>query len=666
MIKLSKMHKTYNFLKTHSRYIYPTLLFCALLIFTLLKISGTSIGSYNDIFYGDESKDSSLIQGEPRQIRSDEWLVITQTIIAQKEAGFPRVNHNFNNGQDMSLISDAPYLEWSAIFKPQNFSFFLMPLENAFAFKWCFLFLLLALAAYYLSLKLVPGKVAFAVAVSLIAACSPFIFWWYQSTTILTFAYGLFILLLGINLIDKSPLSLFRKKLSVRTATLVRTAALSYVLIAFALLLYPPFQIPIALVTGFFLFGYLINASRGRGKSKKYILSLIIPFLCAVAVTGTVCATFIATRADVVHTISNTAYPGKRSVPSGGYNINSLLVTYLQPQIVNDNNQDDYYSNQSEVSNFLLLPLFFVIPLFYALAHIYIKKKQVDWIIVGLLTSTLLLLAHLFIPFASPLLKVFFLNLVPIERAIIGLGFVAIIIIIYLTRLYSSDIKLTRKTTWGVIIYSLLFLGISIASGLYVRELYPELIVSRKILILYALIVYSSMLLILINKGRIGAIVIALFSIYSVYQIHPLYQGLGPIYHSNVSAAIKEISKPDDVWGVAEDMRFENLPQISNRKAVTGVAFYPDLKFWGKHSESNDQSIYNRYAHIVLDKKTTQPILLVQKDVFVVSTSCNRSLVDQLDFILSTSVIEDSCLKLEKKISYPEETFFIYRVSHLD
>lgn len=650
------MKKILTLIKTHPVSLYPIILITLLVLLSALKISGTSIGEYHSVLYGQNTKDPSLVAGAPREIRSDEWLVITQAIIAQKEAGFPQFNTNFNGGQDMSLLTDAPYLEWSVLFKPQHFAFFVLPLENAFAFKWWFLLVLLALSTYFLCLRIVPKNIPFAIAMSIVAACSPFVFWWYQSTTVLSLAYGTLIVLIGMSMIDQKPLRLLGNHINKRNATILKVAALSYVLAAFALILYPPFQIPVAIVGGLFLVGYFIKAA--SHKPKKFLWALAVPFLISAVIAGAICGAFVATRADVVHTISNTAYPGKRTVPSGGYDINHLLTTYLQPQLVNNDRQTQYYSNQSETSSFILLPLFFILPLIYILTVLYIKKKKIEWPAIGLLIANFVLLCHLFVPGADLLSKLFLLHIVPIERAIIGLGFAGVLTVMYITKLL-SDMPLKKKQMIIIAVYSLIGLAIAIYCGLQVRDLYPEFIVSRKLLVLYAVIVYGGMALILFKKAAIGALILAAFSIFAVYQIHPLYKGLGPLYNGALTSTIKDLSTKDDVWAVAEDVRFESLPQLSNRQAVTGVAFYPNIDFWDDYS--NDATTYNRYAHIVLDKKIQQPILLVQKDIFVVSPRCNQKLAKHIDYILSAAPIEQSCLTLVKTIPYPEKTFYIYR-----
>src|SRR5688572_20935068 len=141
-----------------SIWLFPVVLTFLLLIFTAFGIHGSSIGTYHTALHGPTAEDPNLLFGEPRSIRSDEWLVNTQLTIAQENNGYQRINQNIGNGQDVSLLSDAPYKEWSTFFKPHNAAFFALPFDNAFAFKWWVMGYLLALSCYFFTLCLLPGK----------------------------------------------------------------------------------------------------------------------------------------------------------------------------------------------------------------------------------------------------------------------------------------------------------------------------------------------------------------------------------------------------------------------------------------------------------------------------------------------------------------------------
>ena len=129
------MHKLKSLVKrVKPVWIFPIIITVCLGAATVGKLSGSSFGPYYDTFLTG-SATPRLIAGSTQPIRSDEWLVVTQFTIAQEKAGYPLINHNLGSGKNMSLVTDAPYKEWSVIFKPQNLAFFAMPFENAFAFS---------------------------------------------------------------------------------------------------------------------------------------------------------------------------------------------------------------------------------------------------------------------------------------------------------------------------------------------------------------------------------------------------------------------------------------------------------------------------------------------------------------------------------------------------
>jgi hypothetical protein len=101
-----------TFLKRGSRsiWLFPAAATFILVALTIMQISGSSMGIYHTLFYGN-SKDSSLLANEPQGIRSDEWLLNTQMTVAQKNNNFKRINSNIGNGEDLSVLVDAPYIK---------------------------------------------------------------------------------------------------------------------------------------------------------------------------------------------------------------------------------------------------------------------------------------------------------------------------------------------------------------------------------------------------------------------------------------------------------------------------------------------------------------------------------------------------------------------------
>jgi hypothetical protein len=154
-------------------WLFPVVLLVIVLILALFRVSGSSVGYYNQLF--GTGHDANLLYGQPRAVRSDEWLVTTPMTVAQWRSGFSSTNEKIGDGVDMAAIFDVPYRDWSALFRPQNLSFFVLPLENAFAFKWWLLGGALAAAVYFLTLTLLPGRKVLAALLGLGLLLSPFV-----------------------------------------------------------------------------------------------------------------------------------------------------------------------------------------------------------------------------------------------------------------------------------------------------------------------------------------------------------------------------------------------------------------------------------------------------------------------------------------------------------
>ncbi len=234
-----------------SVWFFPVILLLPLVLLTTFKISGSSIGVYHNYFYG-TTRDSSLLSGTPRLVRSDEWRVNTQMTIAQENNHYNRINHNIGDSQDMSVLPDEPYKEWSELFKPHNWAFLILPFEQAFAFKWWIMGYLVIISCYFFILTILPGRKLLAVLLSLALFFSAFLQWWYVISALGCVYYSLFLLTAFIYLIRSKT----------RRQSLLLSLLISYLLVSFGLLLYPPFQIVCALAAATFGIGFLVQHSR--------------------------------------------------------------------------------------------------------------------------------------------------------------------------------------------------------------------------------------------------------------------------------------------------------------------------------------------------------------------------------------------------------------------
>lgn len=644
-----------------SVWLFPTILLVILAVLTAGKISGTSVGMYHNFLYGDASKDTSLLFGEPRAIRSDEWLFMSQLTAAQASSGFPKFNENIGStGRDMSIIIDVPYKEWSVIFKPQNLIFFILPLEYAFAFKWWLLLVLLITSLYFLLLRIFDNKRLLAAIFSIAGTCSPFIFWWYQTATVASVFYGMFIILLAFRIIDGEPLPKIRSK---KITIFLYGTALLYLLTCFALIQYPPFQIPVALVIVAVVTGKLLNSFFAHKKKLKPIIKPVVIMALGALGAGLLVGLFLYTRIEAVKDVAGTVYPGSRSISSGGLKKYYLFDGFLMPQLQSSARGASFFNNQSEVSNFILLLPFLLLP-GLVVSYKEFRKKKLDWIFIALQALGILFVIRMFTPLGDTFFSLILLNKVPNERLVISLGLVSLLHTFYLVQ----KIKPTTFKNYGrllvLVAYSLGCFGVMMLVGLRVKKVYPEFISNSYRIILFAAVVALIVYLLISGKKLFGGILLLVFSVASVIYIHPLYRGLGFITNNHVSETIKNQSDPDDVWAVSGDIVYENLAIIKNRDSLSGVQFYPNVEFWRNLGGPKNDDIYNRYAHVLFESPSTlsEPLRLLQPDLYLVQLNCSDFIRKELDFVVSNKTLTIPCVELLQTVTFPQKTFYLYRL----
>lgn len=641
----------------NSVWLFPVLLAIPFVIFTVFSIHGSSVGTYHKIMSG-EAPDKNVILNEPRSIRSDEWLVNTQKTISQYENDFKVVNDRLGTGENVSIIVDVPYKEWSIIFKPQNLAFFILPFENAFAFKWWLMGYLLMVSCYFFVLALAPRKRLLSASLAIALFFSAFVQWWYVYGTLASLYYSLFIATTVIYLWRQKT---FKKKIALGVL-------LTYLVSCFALVLYPPFQLACGLVLAAFLIGYALQQYPSWDKQAlKQNIGIV---LTSGLVAGAIVGVFVFTRLDIIKTASNTAYPGKRSVQSGGF----YPLHFLSPQLGYQFNSEAHTtrylidgkspSNQSETSNFLLLLPFLFAPSVYLLYRGYRHNKKIDWPLLLLSGLFLIFLLELFVPGFTPLSKLLLLDKVGGARSLIGLGLINLMVfVLFMRNLSRTQYSFPHK---AVIIYSLLIVGIEFALNYHAHESF-EPFISLRGAILFSLPLPVIVYLMLRKHFVTAAIVYAAFSIFISFGINPLYRGLTVITDDALSKAVEEMGASSEKRWISEGGYLENIATINGEPSLSGVYNYPQLKLW-EDIPGVPRDSYNRYAHVGFqitdDPAAPTALSLITPDSFVVKTnSCSDYLrKHNVGFIVTASILNGPCTSLEKTVSYPRTTLYIYRL----
>ncbi len=659
LFKIKKLlkHITKNFSK--SIWFFPAILFFVLIVMVSFKVSGTSIGIY-DSFFGGGSKDSGLIFGKPNSLRSDEWIVNSQMIIAQANNNYKQINNNIGSGQDMSILLDVPYKEWSVIFKPQNLAFFIMPFDYAFAFKWWIIGYLLVISVYFFTISILPDKKLFASLLALSIFFSPFVQWWYLNATLATIYLSLFTAIVYIKLL-KSYNSFHQ---------ILWAILLFYVLTCFALILYPPFQIPAALAVGVFAIGYLIKWA--KKEPKKNIIEKMIIFSIIIAATALTIMLFVLTRLPAIETIRNTAYPGTRIQLSGGFDykhIINLLSSHLSSQLQYPTKSLYYFTrsnslgNASEASNFVLLVPFLLVPSFYLIFKRFREKASIYYPLLFTNLLIIFFILWLIVPGINILGEITLLKMVPHARLVIGLGLLGIVQLVLFIKLYGNSYISKKPTKFYIVAYCILVLIIETIVSLYVQRHYPGYIGYTKA-ILFSLPIPAIIYLILTKKYILSIAIYLVLSFYMTYRVNPLYMGTNILTKTPISNEIKRINKQQSASWVSEDIHLENFASMNGARSYSGVFAYPQLEI---------EYIYNRYSHTAynfdreINRKIKTTLKLVNPDSFAIVTEpCSDFMKDHnIGYIITTGHFDEKekCTSLIKEVNYPGKVIYIYRLN---
>jgi hypothetical protein len=257
------------------------------LIYICFELTPSSYGMFLDVL---QAPEAGPVVGISRGIRSDEWAVATPLFQACIRNGFRRINETSFYHEDLRNFTALPLKDWSLIFKPQLWAFFVLPPALAYSifytlFMWAFL------AGYFLFFRELEVPAWLAAVTTVIVYFSGFTqFWW----TI----YGF--LLAGlpwILLIVLRPMAWWKKTLLCVWAFPALVLAQAY---------------PILLVT--LAWGALILLLALR----PTLLRSPGEIIAIAAGSLTVALVIFFYYGNVITIMSNTVYPGHRISAAGG------------------------------------------------------------------------------------------------------------------------------------------------------------------------------------------------------------------------------------------------------------------------------------------------------------------------------------------------------------
>lgn len=285
----------------------------------VLDLNGSSEGMYS-AGYGHGARVKSWI-GAPRAIRADEWAYETPDILNQ----YLRADHfaaedSVLGNHYIALTANVPVKHMSTVFRPQFWSFFVLPVDYAYAFYWQAKALIL-MGGVFTFLLWITGSSAWALTGALWYFFSPLIQWSYSWPSALPEMIGT----ICLATIFFAYLTVGRNSLALALSAI----GASVCSIDFALCAYLPHMIPLFWVAVATLIAWCIVSSKSIFVREKCIARLAA---CALAFSliAIIGWTTYGELKPAISSVAQTVYPGQRVVPGGSMPIWELTSHFMQ------------------------------------------------------------------------------------------------------------------------------------------------------------------------------------------------------------------------------------------------------------------------------------------------------------------------------------------------
>lgn len=634
------------------RFWVPLLLLVTLAGLTALGINGSSAAAIRPALGSPVSSDPHLFVGSPLRVRADEWAINTPLSIMQVRTGMPRTQPLLGNGADMALSYDVPIADRWAVFHPQHWGFIALPLNQGFAFHWWFPAVLLVFALWLLTVTLMPGRNALGFLLGAGAACSPFLQWWYLAGSFLPEAFAVL------------SCALFIRILQTRSRRLLCAylVALTWTLTSFALVLYPPFQIPCALVAGGFCLGYVLHARRER--DWRPILTRLAVVVVATAVTSAFVILFVRDHRVGVAAIASSLYPGTRTVATGGYSLWRLFSGFLDRQLIDRAAATTIDVNQSEASSPLLAGILAVPVIVWLLAANIRRRERVNPVLLLLLGVLTLFLVVLFVPHLELVSGLTLLNRVPANRLLLGMGMLSDLLLVGLSWQLSTTRFAPRLLPLGAFLGPFLLLcavtfHLHTHRGLFVGSL--VIAVSFAAAIGLAVALWS------VHRPAPGAALLLVVSLIVAGGVNPLSVGVSTTNNLPVAQAVEQINSADPGGWIMQANRV-SIGMLSEElvHSYSVIYNYPQLNLWreldptGAHSHS-----YNRYgfARFELHRGPTRVHELFLDEFAITIDGCAPFVQRNVKHIVADRLIHTGCVRPRRTVLNGKILYYIYDVT---
>ncbi len=621
-----------------------------LIVFVLcivFEINGSSIGMW-DLYVPDASvKDTGILMGQNRPIRSDEWAVFSPMALSQYHNDFQRTNDLFRGTDtDVFMVYGQPVKDWSMIFRPFQIGYLFFRPARGLAFYWTGKMLALLLVSFEFGMFLTGRKRLLSLAYAFLTCFAPVVQWWFSVNAFPD------MLIYGQGIVLCIRQYMMSQKYLKRAAC---AAGLFLLCGAYALVLYPAWQVPF-----FYVFASLAiwtifrNFSSFSFSWKKDVPILACAFLLLVFCLGAVIFRSWGTIQAVMH----SAYPGQR-LETGGMGIDRLFQ-YIGNIFLP-------FTDEEVPGNVCEMALFYDFSPLGLLFFLYFlhRRENTDSLSLVLVSVNVFLGCYTVLGFPALLSKITLLSTSPPYRTLAAVSYTNLLLFIRSSAQLTGKIKGAHRaavccaaciTAAAMVYWSRRMLYTSY----YTNPMYWICIAVTAVMFISACL-HPKVLFIasLILSLAIGA------------TVNPVRTGTGILYENKVGRAIAEVSsRSDGKWlVVSEHWPVGNYPPIFGASTINTTQTYPQSELWAVlDPEGKYADVYNRYAHCEIcltdDPSSVQ---LLYTDYVRINLNIGDIQKTGAAFILSKqelTELSNDKIRFNKVFADPDVSYRIYELEY--
>ena len=607
-----------------------------IVICVVFQIHGSSINELN-LF----SVKHELIFGISRNVRSDEYIVNTLFAFSQYQNNFTYFSDIIRAAPtDMFIIYGQAVWDIAVIFRPFNIGYLFLNPAMGLSFFWVSRFVVLTLISFEMGMLITNKNKILSLSYAILVILSPLVQWWFAINGLveqLIFGQlGVLLINFYMNTTD------YRKRI---------LSALLMIICAggFAIVFYPSWQIPFAYVFALLAFWIFLKNRNNFSYDKKDLLIIIISF----AIFGLIMYHILNNSMDTIKIIMNTAYPGGEKFNGDGDW--SFLFDYLASIFFPLTNMNIPLNT---VENSVFID-FFPIPIIISFIVLAVQKTK-DKLLAGLLALYLIFIVFYFIPLPDPIISITLRDHMKTSRLFSVVTFISLLMLI---RALASLKEIKYKKL--LVIFSIILSMTVVYLSTFLYDLYYQEWMMLALFILYA-VTFSIIFMAHSRKGKTMFLICVIFISFTAGAlVNPVDNGTDVVFKNDLIYEVESIvhQDPNAKW-LVQDMPINYLTVVG-AKTVNSVNVYPNLDEWHIIDNGENEDVYNRYAHIMVNfqNETNTTFNLTSQDSFLVNFNVNDLEKLNISYILSPNDLEK--LSNEnvtfEKISEPS----IYKIYHL-